>query len=256
VNLGTGGGGVFGKRGSEADGFGAEIVLDEVVTGGGGVALGEEEVEDVEDGFEAVGELGGGGDFEADVLVAYGALGADEALGDGDLGGEEGSGDLGDAEAADDFEGEGYTGWASEGGVAADEDEGELRVGDLVDEVEGRWLEGAGFELGFELEFRLVLAEVEATVAFEDVEGAVVGDAGEPGFGVVGDALKGPELKGLDHGVLDRILGDFETACAEDAGEVGDHAAELVAEEMVHELVYAGAGGFGRRCGLFSHGMT
>ncbi len=139
--------------------------------------------------------------------------------------------------------------------MAADEDEGELRVGDLVDEVEGGWLEGAGLELGFELELSLVLAEVDAAVAFEDVEGAVVGDAGEPRLGVVGDALEGPELEGLEHGVLNRILGELETARAEDAGEVGDHAAELVAEEMGYELVYAGACGFGR-CGVFSHGRA
>jgi hypothetical protein len=62
-------------------------------------------------------------------------------------------------------------------------------------------------------------------------------------------------LEGLEHGVLNRILGELETARAEDAGEVGDHAAELVAEEMGYELVYAGACGFGR-CGVFSHGRA
>jgi hypothetical protein len=116
-------------------------------------------------------------------------------------------------------------------------------------------MEGAWVELGFEFEFSFVLAVVDTAVVFEGVEGAVVGDAGEPGLGVVRYALEGPELKGLEHGVLNHILGEFETARAEDAGEMGDHAADLVAEEMGHEVVYAGAGGFGRY-GVFSHGRA
>jgi hypothetical protein len=103
MNFGPSGGGVFCEGGGEADGFGAEVIFDEVVAGGGGVALIEEEVEDIEDGVEAFGELGWAGDFETDVLVANGALGADEALVDGDFGGEEGTGYFCDSEAANDF---------------------------------------------------------------------------------------------------------------------------------------------------------
>jgi hypothetical protein len=49
--------------------------------------------------------------------------------------------------------------------------------------------------------------------------------------------------------VLYGVLGDGQITCAEDAREVGDHATELVAEEMVHEF---GAGDGG--CGWFCHG--
>jgi hypothetical protein len=251
VDLGLNSGGVFGKGGGKTDGFGAEVVFDEVVAGGGGVALSEEEVEDVEDGFETFGELGGAGDFEADVVVANGTLGADEALADGDLGGEEGAGYLGDSEAADDFESEGYAGGAGEGGVAADEDEGELLVSYFAGEVDGG-AALAGVYLAGEYGLGFVVVDVEAAVFFENVEGSMVGDLYEPGLGMVWGSMEGPMLQGLEQGVLYSILGDGQVPCAKDACEVGDHAAELVAEEMVHEFD-AGGGGFGG-CGWLCHG--
>ena len=89
-----------------------------VVAGGGGVALVEDEVDDLEDGGEAGGELGAAGDFEGDVVFGEGAFGADDALGDGGFGGEEGAGDLVGGEAAEEAEGEGERGprWRGWGG--------------------------------------------------------------------------------------------------------------------------------------------
>src|ERR1700722_20525697 len=70
------GGCEFGQDAAEAEGVFAEGGAHEVVAGGGGVALVEDEVDDFEDGGEAGGELGAARDFEGDVGFGEGALGA------------------------------------------------------------------------------------------------------------------------------------------------------------------------------------
>ncbi len=62
-------GGKFGEDAAEAEGVFAETGTDEVVAGGGGVALVEDEVDDFEDRGEGPGsQLGASGDFEGDVF--------------------------------------------------------------------------------------------------------------------------------------------------------------------------------------------
>ena len=131
VNFGFGWGELR-EDAAEAKGVFAEGGADEVVAGGGGVTLVEDEVDDFEDGVEAGGEVGASGDFEGDVFLGESAFGANDALGDGGLGGEEGAGDLSCGEAANETEGEGGAGFGGEDGVAGDEDEAEEVVSDGV----------------------------------------------------------------------------------------------------------------------------
>src|ERR1700685_898320 len=116
------GGSECGEDAAEAERVFAEGGAHEVDSGGGGVALVEDEVDDFEDRGEAVGELGAAGDFEGDVLVGEGAFGADDALGDGGFRGEEGAGDLVGGEAAEETEGKGRAGLGGEDGTAGAED--------------------------------------------------------------------------------------------------------------------------------------
>ena len=74
-------GGEFGEDAAEAESVFAEGGADEVFAGGGGVALVEDEVDDLEDGGEAGGEIGAAGDFEGDVFFAKGAFGTDDGSG-------------------------------------------------------------------------------------------------------------------------------------------------------------------------------
>jgi hypothetical protein len=66
------------------------------------------------------------------VLVGEGAFGADDALGDGGFGGEEGARDLVSGEAAEETESEGCAGLGGEDGMAGDEDKAEEVVADGV----------------------------------------------------------------------------------------------------------------------------
>src|ERR1700677_4213407 len=84
------GGSEFGEDAAEAERVFAEGGAHEVVTGGGGVALVEDEVDNFEDGGEAGGELRAAGDLEGDVLVGEGSFGADDALRGRGVGGGEG----------------------------------------------------------------------------------------------------------------------------------------------------------------------
>ena len=119
------GGSEFGEDAAEAERVFAEGGAHEVVAGGGGVALVEDEVDDLEDGGEAGGELEAAGDLEGDVFVGEGAFGADDALCDGGFGGQESAGDLVGGEAAEQTEGEGCAGLGGEDGVTGDEDQAE-----------------------------------------------------------------------------------------------------------------------------------
>jgi hypothetical protein len=129
-------GGEFSEDAAEAEGVFAEGGADEVLSGGCGIALVEDEVDDLQNRSEAGGELVPARDFEGDVLFGEGAFGADDALSDGGFGGEEGAGDLRDGEAAEQAESKGGAGLGGENGMTGDEDEAEEVVSDGV--VEGR----------------------------------------------------------------------------------------------------------------------
>jgi hypothetical protein len=215
--------GEFGEDAAEAEGIFAEGGADEVVAGGGGVALVEDEVDDLEDGGEAGGEVGAAGDFEGDVFFGEGAFGADDALGDGGLGGEEGAGDLGGGEASEETEGEGGAGVGGEDRVAGDEDEAEEVVADGV--VEGGVEVGHGLFEGGEVAGEVFVFALGDGVAAEEIDGAAFGGGGEPCCGVFGDTGLWPLLECGEEGFLREVFGEADVAG--EAGEGGDDAGGL-----------------------------
>ncbi len=221
------GGSEFGEDAAEAERVFAEGGADEVVAGGGGVALVEDEVDHFEDGGEARGELGAAGDFEGDVFFGEGAFGADDALSDGGFGGEEGAGDLVGGEAAEETEGEGCAGLGGEDGVAGDEDEAEEVVADGV--VEGGAEVGHGlFECG-EVACQVFVFALGDGVAAEEIDGAAFGGCGEPCRGIIGNAGLRPLFQGGEQGFLREVFGEADVAG--EACEAGDDARGLDAPD-------------------------
>ena len=191
----------------------------------------EKEVDDFQDAVEAGREFVSGGDFERDALVADALAGADEAFGNGGFGDEEGVRDLGGAESAEGFQGEGGLRLGGQAGVAADEHEAELVVGDFPVISIGIFRAGdldLGDDGGFLFE--------EIPFAAEMVDGEVFRGAQEPCAGIFRDAER-PGFHGSDHRLLDDVLGELEVPRAVDAGEDRHHFRRLVAEEMVGEPV-------------------
>lgn len=135
------------------------------------VALVEDEVDDGEDAAQSVREVGVAGDAVGDAGVADLGLGADEALGHGGLGDQEGAGDLCGAEAAEQAEGEGDPGPGRERGVAAGEEEPEPFVahGALL----GRFV--GGVQQG-----RLGVPGLTGGLTAQPVDGAVAGGGDDP----------------------------------------------------------------------------
>ena len=217
----------FGEDAAEAERVFAEGGAHEVVAGGGGVALVEDEVDDFEDGGEAGGELGAAGDFEGDVFVGEGAFGADDALGDGGFGGEEGAGDLVGGEAAEETEGEGGAGLGGEDGMAGDEDEAEEVVADGV--VESGVEVGRGLFESFEFACQLFVFALGDGVAAEEIDGAAFGGGGEPCRGIIGDAGLRPLFECGDERFLREIFGEADVAG--EARESGDDARGLDAPD-------------------------
>ena len=227
----------------EADGLGGELAADEGVAGGGAVALVEDEVEDGLDGGEALGQGGGGGDLVGDAGFVDLAFGADDALGEGGLGEQEGAGDLGGGEAAEGTQGEADAGFFVERGMAAGEDEAEAIVfagGGFHVEL-GRGAGGGGSFVE-----QLVFAGAAGMGAAGEVDEAAAGGGVDPGAGVVGDTVSGPVGEGGGEGVLEGFFGEIEGARGAD--ESGDDLSGLAAEDGLDgsaEIVHLGRGGFG-----------
>jgi hypothetical protein len=180
------------------------------------------------------------------VLVGEGAFGADDTLGNGGFGGEEGAGDLVSGEAAEEAKREGCPGLGGEDGMAGDKDEAEEVVADGV--VEGGVEVGRGLFEGFELAGELFVFALGDGVAAEEIDGAAFGGGGEPCPGMIGDARLRPLFEGGDERLLREIFSQVKVAG--EAGEPGDDACGLDApygfDGAMGNLVWI-AGGHGYR---------
>jgi hypothetical protein len=195
----------FGEDAAEAESVFAEGGAHEVITGGGGITLVEDEVNDFEDRGEAGGELGAAGDFEGNVFVGEGAFGADDALGNSGFGGEKGTGDLVCGEATEETEGKGGAGLGGENRVAGDEDEAEEIVADSV--VESGAEVGHGLFESFQLAGDLFVFALGNCVAAEEIDGATFGSCGEPRGRVIRNAGVWPLFQSSDERLLREVFG-------------------------------------------------
>ena len=91
----------FGEDAAEAQGVFTECGAEPVVAGSGGVTFIENQIDDLEDGGKASGTVVGARNFERDLGFGESALGADDALGDGGLGDQEGASDFVGGETAE-----------------------------------------------------------------------------------------------------------------------------------------------------------
>ena len=116
----------------EPDGLVHQIAPHQVVVAGGRVALGEDEVDDVQNQAQTAFELVRAGHAERDAALLDLALAAGQALGHGRRRDQEGLGDLSGAEARDVAQGESGLRVQVESGVTAREHELQPVVGDVL----------------------------------------------------------------------------------------------------------------------------
>src|SRR6267142_4149435 len=222
--------GEFGEDAAETQGFFAERGAHPVVTGGGGIAFVEDEVDDFEDGGEARGKLGLAGNLEGDASFGEAALGANDALGDGRLWDEEGAGDFVGGETAEEAKGEGDASLWREHRMTGNENEAEEVV---ANGVVDRCVEiGHGpLLLHLKLAAEFFMFALEKFVAAPVIDGAMLRGGHQPSAGIIWDAGAGPLLEGGYQSVLGEFFGDADVA--DDASQAGDDAGRLDAPDGV-----------------------
>jgi hypothetical protein len=234
-----------GQYAGQAQGVLAQAGAEPVVAGGGGVALVEDQVDDLQDRAEAGRAVRAVGHLEGDVLAGQGAFGAHDALRDRRFRDEEGAGDLGGGQAAEARIALTLRLLGGQHRVAGGEDQAQqvvvdvLRVGGLL----GRRRGGGQVAADLRELAGVVLA------APDQVDGAAPGGGHEPGARIVGHAVPGPLFQGRDHRVLREFLGDADVP--DQAGDAGDDARGLQAEDRLDGL--GGLGGSGGLGGLWFH---
>ncbi|OKK17389.1 hypothetical protein AMK16_21330 [Streptomyces sp. CB00455] len=218
-----------GQDTGQAQGVLAQGGAQEVLAGGGRVALVEDEVDDLQDRAEPGLAVGAVGHLEGHPGRGQRPLGPHDALRDRGLGREEGAGDLGGGQPAHQAQGEGDPGLGGEDGVAGGEDQAQQVV---VDVLGVRRFGGRRRVLEAAADLR-EFARVGLPAAHE-VDGAVSGGGHEPGARPVGDAGSRPLLQRGDQGVLGEFLGDADVP--HDAGDTGDDPRGLDPEHRFDRL--------------------
>ncbi len=158
-----------------------------------------------------------GGDLEGPLGPGQRPLGADDALGDGRLGGEEGAGDLLRRQATHEPQSERDPGLRRQHGMAGGEDQAQQVVVEIVG-VRGlgrRQVVQRPADLG-------QLACIRVLTAYE-VDGAVLGGGHEPGARIARDTGGRPRGQRGDERVLCELFGD--AFVPHDAGHTGDDPA-------------------------------
>jgi hypothetical protein len=186
------------------------------------VALVEDQVDDAEDGVEALAQQVRRWHPERDPGRPDLALGPHQPLRHRALRHQEGAGDLLGGEPAQGAQGERHLGLDRERRVAAGEDELQALVRERR-RARRRLRPAAGGEQ----------AELggEGPVAPDAVGGPVPRRRDEPGARVVGGAVARPPVGGQRERLLRGLLGEVEVA--EEADQRGQHAAPLRAEDLV-----------------------
>jgi len=217
VHLGLGGG-HLGEQAGQPDRLRRKVVPCPVGARRGDVPFVEDQVDHGHHVVEPAGALGARGQLQLGACLREGALGAGDPLAHGGVGHQESAGDLDGAQSADQAQGQRGSRLRREGRVAAEEDQSQDVVLDVVDlriQVGHRV-----HLLGGMLQLLGLAAQVVG--APEAVDGAPLGGRHQPGRRVGGDPVVRPVLERGEQGVLGKVLGEVEVA--REAGQRPDQA--------------------------------
>ena len=171
--------------------------------------------------------------------VGESALGADDALGYGGFGDEEGASDFVGGEAAEEAKGQGDTGLGRENRMAGDKNEAEEVVAHSVVDC-GVEIRHGHLLLHLKLAAEFFVFALKELIAAKVINGAMLGRGHEPGARIVRDAGVWPLFEGGDEGVLGEFFGNADVA--DDAGESGDDAGGLDTPDSVDGAMGVGRG--------------
>ena len=187
-----------------------------ILAGGGGVALVEDQVDDLQHRGQAFAQLRTGRHLEGHPRFCQRAFGTHDALGHGRHRHQKGPGDLVGGEAAEQAQGQRQPRLLGEHRMAGGEDQAQQVVADL---------RLRGFNGVLQLAAQLLVLAVQPLHAPHQIDRAVLGGAHQPGARPLRDARLGPLLQRRHEGVLGQLFG--QTHVAHDVGEAGDEARRL-----------------------------
>ncbi len=188
-------------------------------------ALGVGGVDGVEHGVEPFGQLFLFGNGEGDARIPDAGFGAHEALAHGGGRDEEGSGDIFGGHAEDGLQDQRRAHAALDGRVGAGEHQREAAIGD------GFSLPAAASSISSAISFKCSSPAVRVWRRRMRIGLAPAGDGQQPGIGIVGDAIGGPDAERRGKGLGQRVLGARDVAGA--GREEGDEAAVAVARDAL-----------------------
>ena len=222
---------------TEAERLVAQAGPHPVVARGRRVALVEDEIDHLEDRCEPDGKGVRARDLERHVGLGQRSLRANDPLGDGRLGDEEGAGDLVGRQPAEEPERQGDPRLARQDRMAGREHEAEQVVAHVV--VPGR-LEGGHRHrlLDREVTSELLVLSVEHRPPSEEVDGPMLGRGHQPRAWVARDPGLRPLLERRDQRVLGELLGDPHVT--DDPRKPGDEPGGFDAPDRLDGLVGLG----------------
>ncbi len=177
----------FGQDTPETQRIFAEGRAHPVLAGGGRVAFVEDQIDHLQHGGQTGGKIGPAGDLKGNARLGEGALGPDDALGDGRLRDEEGARDLLCRQTSKKAKRERNTCLGRENRMAGDEHEAQKVVPDIIVE-RGVEIRHSHLLLRLELAAKLLVFALQPLVSAEHVDRTVFGGGHEPSAWVVRDA--------------------------------------------------------------------
>ena len=222
-----------GERAGKADRLDAEFGMNQRVARRRGVAFIEHQVERRAHRFGALRQSLGRRRFDGDARLLELAARPHQALGDGGRLRQQPGRDLRDGEAAHCLQGKSDARLDRQRGMADGKQQHQLVVVQFT-------IEAAALFWDRRSRQRQLLGEGKpAHLVAQQVEGAVPGDDGEPGFGLGRHALERPVGQRLQQRVLHGILGDGDAAGTQPPRQGGDQAARRIAGQRIDEPVNA-----------------
>ena len=176
--------------------------------------------------------------LERHILLAQGPFGADDPLGDGRLGDQEGTSNLVGRQSPKQAQRERDARFGGKHRVAGGEHKAQEIVANLIVE--------RGIEIGLRrvlLDLKLItelpMLSFEQLVAAEKIDGSMFCGGHEPSAGIFRDARFGPLIERRNEGLLREVLGDADVA--HHAGETGDQLRLLDPPDCVDRAVCVGS---------------
>ena len=212
-----------------------------VIASSRGVAFVKDQIDHFQHRRQPHDQFGAAGNFKRHSLFRQGAFGANDALGDGRLGDQEGARDLVGRQTSEQAKRERHPRLGGEDRMAGDEDQAEQIVANVIIQSAARFphLKLARAHLsGVQFTAKLFVLALQPRVSAEIIDGAMLGRGHQPGARIVRHARLRPLLERGHQSILRQVLRNADVA--HDAGKPGDQSRGLDPPDRINGTMCIG----------------